>query len=607
MKSLVSLLAVASFMLAWLASAGAEEQQARPAGQPAAADNKVYTFECIPLLVKQKTPEKLTITTRAPGDATRIRNPFHQHPVWRLWFKDHSPIEVRRDAERTTLELPKKQVWNDCYMSLDYGHSYGILKPARNYFTAPMYYHPVLFAPPKLLWSMGVNFTSESLASRGRYIVDDFENNDSTERNFFFANCVRASNAYICYNDTDPERVHDEYDGLFAHSFQSIGHSGSMMLAIKKMMDAGECMPRATREQLKINGLYAPALLTLFRAALPFSDANGQPVPYENELRHRPVYSMAGDCMTYADRWFKANVPYHTYAERIHAQTMIDMAKRMDVPLPVAVMELNGLTVSKGGVTLVRNEQKDERLKSVNQTMIRVWGKEGETLEVELNLRKSIDLLDRPLSYYAHVLYPNQRNVEITQGPVAGTFRITAQHDPKVPKGRLPVILFVRNGADLPSNPVFLNFYWPSDGETQADYLHHPASYKSLIPVGIRINDNRRPAVKFEPEPDGSEAFRGAPGTQLSFRIRATDPEGFPTTIYRWPGEIGTLSNDQFTCTIPADGRKSEYPLHFIISDGTGGFTGKLVKVIAGNTRSDPACRSATGCSASAGRACCSP
>ncbi|MCE9531436.1 MAG: hypothetical protein K8T89_09995 [Planctomycetes bacterium] len=464
-------------------------------------------------------------------------------------------------------------------MSLDYGHSYGVMKPAKNYFTAPMYYHPALFVPPELLWSFGVNFTSESLASRGRYIVDDFENNQKTERDFFFANCVRASNAYICYNDSDLERVHDEYDGLFAHSFQSIGHSGGMMLAIKKMIDAGEAMPRATREKLKSNGLYAPALLTLFRAALPLSDANGEPLPYESELRHRPVYSMAGDTMTYAERWFKSNVAYHTYDEKLHAKTMIEMAKRMDVPPPVAVMDLTSFTVTKGGETLVRNQLKDERLKSVNKTIIRVWGKEGETLEVDVDLRKSIELSDRKLSYHAHVLYPNQRNVKIAPGLEQGTFRVIAQHDPKMPKGRIPILFVVRNGADLPSNPVFLNFYWPSVGETKDDYPHFPASYTSLIPPNIRVTDNKRPVVKFEPVMDVSNTLRGALGAKISFRIHATDPEGFSTTIYRWPGEIGKLLKDQFTCTIPSDGKK-EYPLHFIVSDGTGGYTGTLIKVI---------------------------
>jgi hypothetical protein len=542
-------------------------------------DNKVYTFECIPLLV-EKPDEELTIKARVPGCSTSIRNPFYQHPAWRLWFKDNSIIEIHRDSDITTLSLPDKQVWNDCYMSLDYGHSYGILEPGNNYFTAPMYYNPVLFAPPELLWIFGVNFTSESLASRGRYIVDDYENNDITERNFFFANCVRASNAYICYNDTGPEKAYDEYDGLFGHSFQSIGHSGSMMLAIKKMIDAGECIPRKTRENLKTNGLYAAALLTLFRAALPFTDAKGQPVPYENELRHRPVYSMSGDCLMYANRWFRANIPYHTYDEKLHTQTMMEMAKRMEISPPLAVMDLTGITVMKGGVTLVTKQKKDERLKSVNKTIIRVWGKEGETLVADVDLRNSIDLLDYPLSYFAYTLYPNQKNVKIAHGPCQGTFRITVRHDPKLPRGRIPVIFFVRNGGELPSNPVFLNFYWPDTNEIQSDYPHNPASYTSLIPANIRINDNKRPLIKFGPEVDSSGTVKCTPGRRISFRLMATDPEGYPTTVYRWPGEPGKLSGDEFSFDIPADWKKVVCPFHFIISDGTGGFTGKLINLV---------------------------
>jgi hypothetical protein len=542
---------------------------------------KVYTFDCIPLLVK-KTQEKFSVIARPPGDTTTIRNPFYRHPAWRVWFKDDSPVEVIRDSERTTFAVPKDEVWNDCYMSLDYGHSYGILKPGKNYFTAPMYYNPALFAPPELLWTFGVNFTSESLASRGRYIVDDFENNDITERNFFFANCVRASNAYICYNDTNPEKAYDEYDGLFGHSFQSIGHSGSMMLAIKKMIDAGENIPQKTRELLKINGLYAPALLTLFKVALPYTESNGKPVPYENELRHRPVYSMAGDWKVYTNRWFKANVTYHEYNEKLHSQTMIELAKRMSVPPPVAVMDLMGITVTKGGVKLISNQKHDERLKSINKTIVRIWGKDREMIEAVVDLRNSIDLLGRPLSYHAHVLYPEQKNVTIAKGPEKGTFRITARHDPKLPKGRIPILFYVTNGAELPSNPVFLNFYWPEAGETQADYPHEPASYTSLIPKNLLINDNKRPLVTFEPEPDLSGNIKCQAGKKLTLKIKATDPEGYVTTIYRWPGEPGKLSKDMLTWDIPVNIKKGVYPLHFIISDGTGGFTGKVVNVRTG-------------------------
>ncbi|MCE9531437.1 MAG: hypothetical protein K8T89_10000 [Planctomycetes bacterium] len=59
---------------------------------PPSPEPKVYHFECIPLLVKNKTPEKLTITSNALNDLTAIRNPYHQRRAWRLWFQDSSPI-----------------------------------------------------------------------------------------------------------------------------------------------------------------------------------------------------------------------------------------------------------------------------------------------------------------------------------------------------------------------------------------------------------------------------------------------------------------------------------------------------------------------------------
>jgi hypothetical protein len=126
---------------------------------------------------------------------------------------------------------------------------------------------------------------------------------------------------------------------------------------------------------------------------------------------------------------------------------------------------------------------------------------------------------------------------------------------------------------------VFLNFYWPSAGETQSHYPTWPSNYKSEIPEGLRINDNRRPTVAFDPAPDPSGTIPCDPGGRVSFRIHAADPEGYPITIYRWPGEIGRLAGEEFSCEIPASGFQPEYPLHFIVSDGTGGFTGKLVKI----------------------------
>jgi hypothetical protein len=75
--------------------------------------SKTYEFECVPLLVK-KPNEKITIRSKIPGDSVAIQNPYYKHPVWRLWFKDSSPIEYNRDSTRTIFTIAEDQRDNDC-------------------------------------------------------------------------------------------------------------------------------------------------------------------------------------------------------------------------------------------------------------------------------------------------------------------------------------------------------------------------------------------------------------------------------------------------------------------------------------------------------------
>jgi hypothetical protein len=71
-----------------------------------------------------------------------------------------------------------------------------------------------------------------------------------------------------------------------------------------------------------------------------------------------------------------------------------------------------------------------------------------------------------------------------------------------------------------------------------------------------------------------------APGQTVSFDLKARDPEGFPVTVFRRSGQIGTIEQGRFTVTIPAKDRDKIYRIHFIFSDGTGGYTGKQVKLL---------------------------
>ncbi|NQV36217.1 MAG: chitobiase/beta-hexosaminidase C-terminal domain-containing protein, partial [Phycisphaeraceae bacterium] len=539
-----------------------------------------------------------------PDDVSRtIMNPYHAHPAWKLWAVDPSPVTISKPHFKGTFEPPLVMLrkypillrkgstkltldplgknrfagfWDDCYMSLDSHHTG--LGAFKNQFIDGKSMKTA--RDVQTLLALGVNFTSQSYADRGRAIVDDILNNLNTERHFFFANCIRATPAHASYSDTNMEKVTDLYDGLFAHSYHSVGQSGSEMHAIYKMMAAGACMPRDTKNLLKKHGAYAIALLTIFKAALPYADAQGQPLPFEHELRHRSAYSSHGtpSHMHYC----AANAHYHGYDESRHLQGMMDMARGLASAPPVAVARLVRFTAEKNGVTISDPARLARQVKNISLTNMRFWGDKDDTLSVRIDLNKSYDLQHKKLSFKCQTLYPNQKNVSITQ-EASGVFLIRVQHDPALPKGRIPIICTAHNGLAVSSNPVFINFYWPGENELD-DYFA-----KGEVPKDVRlrieakglkrlpVTVNLRPVVDFGFTGD---AVRCRPGQTVSIDLKARDPEGFPVTVFRRFGEIGTVENGRFTATIPSRDQDKIYRVHFIFSDGTGGYTGKQIKLL---------------------------
>lgn len=515
-----------------------------------------------------------------------IMNPYHADPAWKLWAVDPSPVTLvkphikgifrmprgvrkypiilRKGSTNLTLEpLGKSQMagfWDDCYMSLDAHHTRlsafkgqfidgGAMRTARDV---------------EAILKLGVNFTSQSYADRGRALVDDQYNHLNTERHFFFANCIRATPSHASYEDKDEARVKDLYDGLFAHSFHSLGQSRSEMHAIYKMMAAGACMPRSTKNLLKKHGAYAIALLTIFKAALPYADAQGEALPYEHELRHRPVYSSHGSPSHL--HYCPANAHYHGYSEQQHIQGMLNMARGLVSAPPVAVAKLLSFSVEKDGLTVSDPSRLAQWAKSISLTGMRFWGHKGETLKARINLNESYDLQYKRLRFKCQSLYPNQKNVSIEE-EAPGLFLIRVKHDPNLPKGRIPVICTAYNDAEVPSNPVFINFYWPGENQAQG---HSP------------VNVNLRPVVDAGLPGD---ALPCVPGQTVSIDLKARDPEGFPVTVFRRPGQMGTLEQGRFTATIPSTDRDKIYRVHFIFSDGTGGYTGKQIKLIVASQK----------------------
>jgi hypothetical protein len=551
----------------------------------------------------------------------KIRNPFFDQPVWRLWTRNPKPVEysspVRHDqpkklktqqfapppAEKRLYpdfsdrgsgpaRLPKLRTfeeppadaagfWDDCYATLDFAHSNirvhlgdgedgMFLRDQFIHIRYGMAFHPATRA------QLGVNFTSQSFARRGRHIVDDYSSNHVTEKVFFFINCVRATPSHASFNDNDPAGVHDDYDGLYGHSYQSVGQSSSEVYALTKMLATGGCMPRKTKDLLKLHGSYAAALLTLFKNSLPYEDEQGNPVPYTSELRHRVAYSSHGKVSHW--HYARSNLVYHGYRDGLHLGAMIDGAHRMELAPPMAILKLVDIAVEKDGKEIVAPRPRDARIQSVNKTLIRVWGNPGETLRLRIDVRDSYDLQGKELTYTWTRVYPNQKNVSIKQLS-EGVYEIACKHDPKLPKGRIPVMLVARNEGDLPSNPVFVNFYWPEEKE-RSDWRHYGRRRRRDGDeefVKRQVTINKRPILDVNVS---HQTLWSRPGQKARFSYSAKDPEGYPTRFYRWAGDVGQLRDGAFEWDVPEKPEKQVYAVHLIASDATGGFSGKRVKII---------------------------
>ena len=569
----------------------------------------------------------LIVAGTAAEDADTIKNPFYEHPVWRLWTEDPSPVpflgrhktkDGKMESKREVYAVPAAKdrlypdfsqprrgpsglpvlkhfpeqpevagFWDDCYMTMDGAHTRiptnwsdgsGASVSLQDQFIRVGFGYAF---QPQPRMDLGANFTSQSFARRGRHIVDDFRSNREIEAHFFFANCVRATPAHVSYKDNDPEKVHDDYDALFGHAYQSVGQSGSETQALFKMLLAGGCMPRETKNLLKRHGAYATALLTIFKAALPYCDAHGEELPFENELRHRPAYSSIGGVKH--PHYCSANPHYHGYDEALHVRRMIDLAREMDAAPPVTVLALDGLSAQKNGETLLRNVPTDERVQSANKTLIRIWGRAGETVTAYVDATDSYDLQGLPLEYECRTVYPNQKNVSIMGMGKPGMFEITVTHDPDLPKGRIPVLIVARNGRGLPGNPTFVNFYWPQENE-RSNWLHYNSrslpeeERKKFEQTKIYpVTDNLRPVPQMGLADDTVQA---RPGDTVRFPVRADDPEGYPVTAYRRPGEVGRIAGGEFSFTVPEDDPGRVHPVHLTYSDGTGGYTGRLIKIL---------------------------
>lgn len=484
-----------------------------------------------------------------------IKNPFYQMPEWKLWRLDESPVVIGSvkltppaassrlypidiDAQHTkpgVLSFRRGDwpgriyagMWDDVYASFDNRHSYmpttwrdesgneiSLLDQHMNL----VYRFP---RKPRLLRGLGLTFTSQSTTGMGHDLTDNFKEIDNTERNYCFANILRAGPAHDSYGDIFLDRSKDEYDAVMPCLFNSVGSSGSEVHALAKMLIVGAHLPKQTKLNLKRNGLYIPTLLYLWKAGLPYD------VPYTNELRHRVAYASSG---SFSDRRLPPRAPvnqtYHRYNETSHLYKMTNLAKGMTIAPPIAL--LSKLEI-KGGVE-----------KSINKTTIRVHQRFGKSVRMHISAADSFDIQDKDLTYKWTVLHKNTPvSINTTNG--GREAHIKVPFDPKIPKGRTTILLTVNNGY-YDSNPATINVYRPHG------------------------KDNLRPVLKGFSDKDVLS------GESVQLNITSRDPEGLPVTLYRWSDEVGELTGNRFTWKTPDVSATSQESVHLIASDGTGGF-----------------------------------
>ncbi|MBI5547474.1 MAG: PKD domain-containing protein [Deltaproteobacteria bacterium] len=501
--------------------------------------------------------------------AQPIKNPYYSAPAWKLWYQDQAPVTSgavtltppatadRRYPDDIDPLHPEKFLvvrtadyagrkyagyWDDVYFSVDQNsgsptpHSWmpstwsGADGNSVNLARAFMTGYDIVNQDPGIK-TFGINFTSQSTTMMGSNIANQAGLGDyavgGIEKNWYFANCLRAGPATTdSYIDNRLTTMFDTYKALAPCYYNSCGQSSSEVRALTKMLIAGGFLPIATKQELKRNGAYIAALLYLWKAALPFE------VPYDNELRHRVAYASSGDTVAYL-----LNRPFHLYDDTAHLRNMVTMAKGMTVAPPMAI--LSKRSVSGGTETYFY------------KTTALIQQPAGQSVQIRVSTAESYDLQGLPLTFRWKLLYGNPATTIVQED--ASTYLITVPWDAALPKGRTTILLVANNGV-YDSNPAAVNVY----RDTGAN--------------------NSRPTLS------GLEDRTILPGETVTYTISSSDPDGFPTALYRRSGEVGTLTGGTLSWASPATSPDGTYPMAVISADGTTGYNSAQATVTVSST-----------------------
>jgi PKD repeat protein len=482
----------------------------------------------------------------------KIKNPYYDKPEWKLWSENPEPViykeqEIKAPVlEKRIFPVNKKSgdagkflffevqdakdskyagMADDVYFNEDHRHSW--IRPAwsdkngnkvtiKDSFICVNkgVYHEI---PP---FEIGANFTSQSTTEMAHHITNSKNLMFDQEKYFYFADVLRAGPTHTSYMDKTPPRSVDRYEALVPSFYNSVGSSSGETTALTKMVIAGAYMPKETKALLKRNGLYPSALLYIWKAALPYD------APFDNELRHRVAYNSKGDHTDYrGTNQTEVNHFYHNYDDSEHMRRMADIAKNMDDPPPIALLNVKSIDGGKEIYSL--------------KTAALIHQEKGQDVKIKVSTGDSFDLKGLPLTFRWKTLYGNKKT-KIERDGDSDVYTITVPYDEKLPKGRTAILLVANNGK-FDSNPAVINVY-RKDGK-----------------------DNLRPEINM---PDKLTVL---PGEKVEFEVKCKDPEGFPVKLYRWSGEVGELKGNKFTWKCPADKKFGEELVTIIASDECAG------------------------------------
>ena len=546
---------------------------------------------------------------KEPGDTrAEFRNPYYERATWRVWRDDDTPVPgvvslVREGKAKkqvsVTLRLPKRAeriyptklpeaakgpalvfkartkapkqfagMWDDVYSSWSGLHGYvrtrwrgadGSVVPVRG--------HIVDFVDVKqeTMLRAGVNFVHQSTTGMGHAISNGvMPDRTASFEKLYFGNVLVTAPAHASLTDYRPDYSTDLYTAHIPTLLHSVGSSNSETMAITKLAIVGAYLPPDTKRLLKRNGLYAAALLYLWKAALPYD------VPYAHELRHRIAYKAVGDRHLYAklEKYGAAGIdrgdlslPYHCYDDGAHMRRMAALAASMDVAPPEALL------------SVIRADGAATGSYSLRKSVL-VVQEPGTDVTLRLSTAGCYDLQGLPLTTRFALLYGNPATTVVPHPDEPDEWSVHVPWDDTLPEGRTTVALVANNGR-FDSNPAHVTVY-----RKRAD---------ELPPSGLGPKDYRWPGTHANRRPIllGLQDTYVRPGKRCTVPLHAVDPEGRVVAFYKRRGDVGAIEGNTFTWTCPKKAPKEPHVVTVIASDQTGGssYGGEALTIHVGKPR----------------------